>query len=87
VKILDLGATDAGPFVHYSMETLQDHSYPLWGGQSFWINLSPGKPIDPKIREFIRFVLSKQGQELLEKDGKYLPLDAMTVQEGLKKVQ
>jgi phosphate transport system substrate-binding protein len=87
VKILDLGATDAGPFVHYSMDTLQDHSYPLWGGQSFWINISPGKPIDPKIREFIRFVLSKQGQELLEKDGKYLPLDAATVQEGLKKLQ
>ena len=87
VKILDLGATDAGPFVHYSMETLQDHSYPLWGGQSFWINIVPGKPIDPKIREFIRFVLSKQGQELLEKDGKYLPLDAATVQQGLKKLQ
>lgn len=87
VKILDLGATDAGPFVHYSMDSLQDHSYPLWGGQSFWINISPGKPVDPKIREFIRFVLSKQGQELLEKDGKYLPLDAATAQEGLKKLQ
>jgi phosphate transport system substrate-binding protein len=87
VKILDLGATDAGPFVQYSMDTLQDHSYPLWGGQSFWINISPGKPVDPKIREFIRFVLSKQGQELLQKDGKYLPLDATTVKEGLKKLQ
>ncbi len=87
IKILDVGETDAGPFVHYSMETLQDHSYPLWGGQSFWIDIPPGKKVDPKIREFIRFVLSKQGQELLEKDGKYLPLDAATVQEGLKKLQ
>ena len=87
VKILDLGATDAGPFVHYSIDSLQDHSYPLWGGQSFWINVAPGKPIDPKLREFTRFVLSKQGQELLERDGKYLPLDAATVQEGLKKLQ
>jgi phosphate transport system substrate-binding protein len=87
VKILDLGATDAGPFIKYTMDTLQDHSYPLWGGQSFWINIVPGKPVDPKIREFIRFVLSKQGQELLEKDGKYLPLDAATAKEGLKKLQ
>jgi len=86
VKILDVGATD-GPFVHYSMETLQDHSYPLWGGQSFWINKVPGKPVDPKISEFIRFVISKQGQELLQKDGKYLPLDAATAKEGLKKLQ
>jgi phosphate transport system substrate-binding protein len=87
VKILDLGATDAGPFVHYSMESLQDHSYPLWGGQSFWINVKPGEKIDPKVREFIRFVLSRQGQELLERDGKYLPLNAATVQEELKRLQ
>ncbi len=87
VKILDLGKTDAGPFVHYSMESLQDHSYPLWGGQSFWFDVKPGGKVDPKVREFIRFVTSKQGQELLEKDGKYLPLDAATVQEGLKKLQ
>ena len=87
VRILELGATAAGPFVQYSMDTLQNHSYPLWGGQSFWFDAPPGKPVDPKIREFVRFVLSKQGQELLEKDGKYLPLDAATVHEGLKKVQ
>jgi phosphate transport system substrate-binding protein len=87
IKILDVGVTDAGPFVHYSMENLQSHSYPLWGGQSFWIDIKPGEKVDPKIREFTRFVLSRQGQELLERDGKYLPLDAATVQEGLKKLQ
>jgi phosphate transport system substrate-binding protein len=87
VKILEVGATDAGPFVAYSMENLQNHGYPLWGGQSFWVDIKPGEKVDPKIREFIRFVLSKQGQELLQKDGKYLPLDAATVQEGLKKLQ
>lgn len=87
VKILDLGVTDAGPFIHYSIDTLQDHRYPLWGGQSFWFDVAPGKPVDPKIREFVRFVLSKQGQELLQKDGKYLPLDPATAREGLKKLQ
>ena len=87
VKILDLAKTDAGPWVHYSMDTLQNHTYPLWGGQSFWFDVKPGQPVDPKIREFVRFILSKQGQELLEKDGKYLPLDAATAQEGLKKIQ
>ena len=87
IKILDVSRTDAGPFVHYSMESLQDHSYPLWGGQSFWVDVKPGEKVDPKIREFLRFVLSRQGQELLEKDGKYLPLDAATVQENLKRLQ
>lgn len=87
VKILELGATDAGPFVKYSMESLQDHTYPLWGGQSFWFDVAPGGKVDPKVREFVRFVLSKQGQELLQKDAKYLPLDATTAGAGLKKVQ
>jgi phosphate transport system substrate-binding protein len=87
VKILDLGVTNAGPFVHYSIDTLQDHTYPLWGGQSFWFDVAPGQKADPKVREFVRFVLSRQGQELLEKDGKYLPLNAETVKEGLKRVQ
>ena len=87
VKILDLGATDAGPFVKYSMDSLYDHSYPLWGGQSFWVDVKPGTKMDPKIREFLRFVLSRQGQELLERDGKYIPLNAEAVKEELKKLQ
>jgi len=87
VKILDLGASNAGPFVKYSMESLQDHSYPLWGGQSFWFDIAPGGHVDPKIREFTRFVLSKQGQGLLMKDGKYLPLNPATVQEDLAKLK
>ena len=87
IKILDVAKTDAGPYVHYSMENLQNHTYPLWGGQSFWFDIKPGEKVDPKIREFTRFILSKQGQELLQKDGKYLPLDAATIQQGLKKLQ
>ncbi len=87
VKVLDLGATVAGPFIHYSMDSLQDHSYPLWGGQSFWVNVKPGEKMDPKVREFVRFVLSRQGQELIERDGKYLPLNATFVRQELTNIQ
>jgi phosphate transport system substrate-binding protein len=87
VKILELGATDAGPFVQYSMDTLFDHSYPLWGGQSFWFDLKPGGTVDPMVREFVRFVLSRQGQQLLMKDGKYIPLNADAARDGLAKLQ
>lgn len=87
VKILDLGATDAGPFIKYSMDSLYDHSYPLWGGQSFWFDVKPGGSVDPKVREFTRFVLSKQGQAMLMKDGKYIPLNSLAVQEGLAKLK
>lgn len=87
VKILDLGKTNDGPFVRYSMDTLRDHSYPLWGGQSLWFDIPPNGHADPKVREFARFVLSKQGQALLMKDGKYLPLTAEEVQEELARLK
>jgi phosphate transport system substrate-binding protein len=38
------------------------------------------------VREFLRFVLSRDGQELVMKDGKYLPLTAKVVAEGRKKL-
>jgi phosphate transport system substrate-binding protein len=87
IKVLDVAQTADGPYIQYSMDTIFNHSYPLWTGQSFWFDVPPGQKVDPNIREFLRFILSKQGQELVEKDGKYIPLDAATVQAELKKLQ
>jgi phosphate transport system substrate-binding protein len=86
IKILAVSRDDSGPFVEYSIDTLQDRSYPLWGDQSFWVSLKPGQKLDPKVREFIRFVLSQEGQELVQKDGKYLPLTAEVVREELRRL-
>ncbi len=76
VKVLAIAKTSAGPYVPLTLETEQARSYPLWGDQSFWVEAKPGRRLDPKIFEFIRFVLSRQGQQLVERDGKYLPLTA-----------
>jgi phosphate transport system substrate-binding protein len=43
--------------------------------------------MEPKAREFIRFVLSREGQELVQKDGKYLPLTADAAREELGKLE
>ena len=86
VKVLALARTSAGPYVEYTIDTLQDRSYPLWGDQSFWVSVKPGTKMDPKVREFVRFVLSREGQELVQKDGKYLPLTAGAVRAELKKL-
>jgi phosphate transport system substrate-binding protein len=87
IKILDVAKDDASPAVKYTIDTLQDHSYPLWGDQSFWVSAREGQPLDPKVREFLRFVLSREGQELVEKDGKYLPLPAGAVKEELARIR
>jgi phosphate transport system substrate-binding protein len=56
----------------------------LWGDQSFWISVKPAEKADPKVREFIRFVLSREGQELVQRDGKYLPLTAAVANSQLR---
>ena len=32
--------------------------------------------LDPKVREYLRFIVSREGQECIQRDGKYLPLTA-----------
>ena len=87
LKILTVAETDAGPFVPYTLETLHDRSYPLFDRIYAYTDRVPGKPIDPKVVEFLRFVLSQEGQAEVMRDGKYLPLTAEVVNAQLKKLE
>jgi len=66
--------SDNGPAIAPTLENFQNRSYPLVRNIYFYFNRKPGQPLDPKIREFIRYVLSREGQEALQKANKYLPL-------------
>jgi phosphate transport system substrate-binding protein len=87
IKILALAKDEDGPYYDYNIDNLQSRSYPLWGDQSFWVSAKKGERLAPRVREFIRFVLSRDGQELVQKDGKYLPLNAEAAREELKKLK
>ena len=57
-----------------------------WGGYLYlYINRHPGKPPDPMIREFCRFVFSREGQEIVVKDG-YMPVPLEILREELAKI-
>jgi phosphate transport system substrate-binding protein len=43
--------------------------------------------MDPSVKEFLRYVLSQEGQAAVMRDGKYLPLTADMVREQLKKLE
>jgi phosphate transport system substrate-binding protein len=47
------------------------------------VNKAPNKPLQPLEREFVRMMLSKQGQEVVAKDG-YIPLPAAMAAKTLK---
>ena len=65
-----------------------DHSYPLTRIITIFLDRTPGKPIAPHIREFMRYVLSRDAQRaVLEKGGGYLPILAPEAVRELKKLE
>ncbi|MCK6448555.1 MAG: PstS family phosphate ABC transporter substrate-binding protein [Planctomycetes bacterium] len=59
--------------------------YPLARMLYVYVNVKPGTPLEPLRREFLRFVLSRQGQELVVKDG-YYPVTARIAENALKSI-
>ena len=86
LRRLDLAAREGGPFVAHTLETVQDRSYPLYQEAYFYTSVKPGTKMDPNVKEFLRYVLSQEGQAEVTRDGKYLPLTAEVVREQLAKL-
>jgi phosphate transport system substrate-binding protein len=84
VKILAVAETDQ--FSSGSYEDVKSGKYPLSRYLYVYINQAPGKPLAPLVREFVKLILSREGQEVVVKDG-YLPLPASVVNEELAKLQ
>jgi len=82
-KILPLAETAAGPYVPYTMDNIQNRTYPFYDNIFAYADLVPGQASDPKVVEFLRFIFSREGQEAVERDGKYLPLTAAVAAKGL----
>ena len=85
-KILPIAQTAAGPYVPYTIDTIHDRTYPLIDEIYMYADKRTGQPIDPKVLEFMRFVVSREGQEAVMRDGKYLPLTAQAAQEQSAKL-
>ncbi|MBV8750042.1 MAG: substrate-binding domain-containing protein [Candidatus Eremiobacteraeota bacterium] len=80
-------AVDAnGPYVQHTLENIQNRTYPMFSEAYFYATVKPGTKMDPMVKEFLRYVLSQEGQTEVMRDGKYLPLTADVVREQLKKI-
>jgi len=82
VKTVALSKGD-GDFYEASYENVLSGKYPLGRMLYVYINKAPGKELDKTIKEFLKLVLSKEGQEIVVKDG-YLPLTAALAEQQLK---
>jgi len=82
VRAIPLAAKDGQPFVEPDATHAIDGTYPLARVLYFYVNKRPNQPLTPLEREFVKLVLSKQGQEVVIKDG-FVPLPAAMAAKAL----
>jgi phosphate transport system substrate-binding protein len=82
VKVLRLSAGEEAELP--SLETLTARRYPLGRIVHAYVNAAPAQPLDPtrahaldsRVADFLRYVLSPDGQSDVEADGSYIRLDS-----------
>ncbi|MDB6170666.1 MAG: hypothetical protein JWM88_3530 [Verrucomicrobia bacterium] len=86
VKVVALAARDGGPFVAPSASSVQSRQYPLTRSIYLFLKHPTGTALDARLREFLRYILSREGQELVAQNRKYLPLTAEVALEQRSKL-
>jgi len=86
VKIVSVAEAEGKPYSSGSYEDVTSGKYALNRFLFLYVNQAPGKPTDPLVREFLKLIFSKEGQEVVLKDG-YLPLPADVVKKELAKLR
>ena len=84
VRALPL-AKKGDTFIEANMENAIGGKYPLSRYLYVYVNKHPNKPLAPMEAEFLKMVLSKSGQKIVEKDG-YIPLPSSVVAKEYKKL-
>ena len=81
VKLVPVSA-DAGPALSPSYENVAGAAYPLSRVTYLNTNARSGSALDPALREFLRFILSRDGQAVVRAQGVYLPLRQSQVEQS-----
>jgi phosphate transport system substrate-binding protein len=82
VRAVPLAAKQGASAFEADYENVLNGKYPLSRMLYIYVAKKPSEPLPPLIAEFLRFVLSKEGQEIVIKDG-YLPLPAKVSEQML----
>src|ERR1019366_7689713 len=92
VKPLAIAEKADGPYVELSNTSVADRSYPLSRAVYIYYTIDNVKAEitpthgDPRVQEFLRYILSKQGQEDVIREGSYLPLTPSVVADQIRKI-
>ena len=86
VKPIAVASADGGPFYEATKDNLIGREYPLTRAASIYVNRAPGKNLDPKVQEFLRYILTKEGQQEAVREGDFLPLTDEVIRVQLRKM-
>jgi len=86
VRAVPLREKDGGTCVEAVADNAYSGAYPMARFLFVYVNKAPGKALDPLTREFVKVIVSKDGQEGVIKDG-YFPIPASVAKEELSKIQ
>jgi phosphate transport system substrate-binding protein len=86
VRAVPLAEKAGSTCVEATADNAYSGSYPLARFLYVYVNKAPGKPLDPMTREFVKLIVSHEGQEGVLKDG-YFPIPATIAKEELNKIQ
>jgi len=84
VRVVPLAKTGSS-YIPAQAQYAYSGEYPLARFLYIYVNHKPGSEMDPLRREFARFIFSKQGQEVVVKDG-FLPVTAKIAAEALNSI-
>ena len=85
VHVLSVRTSDDAVPVAPTTAEVVSGEYPLSRFLYIVVNKPPRRPPDPLVAEFLRFILSREGQQMVIKDG-YVPLSAALAFEESKKL-
>jgi phosphate transport system substrate-binding protein len=86
IKALDLSESGQG-YVAGTRETTRTREYPLSRNVYAFVRDAPGTTWSPVVREFMRFVLSREGQQVVDEEGDYQPLPKSILEPELTRLE
>ena len=82
VRAIQISTADGGDCFEPTPDNAYAGDYPITRFLYTYVNKNPGRPLDPLRAEFVKFVLSQEGQTAVIKDG-YFPVPGLAADEDL----
>ncbi|RME96943.1 MAG: hypothetical protein D6773_16495 [Alphaproteobacteria bacterium] len=86
LRVLPLSARENGTYYAPNRETVIARTYPLTRSLTVIFHRPPRESAPPAVAAFVRFLLSAEGQAIIESESCYLPLDGETIAAQLRRL-